>query len=279
MKPPLYERLRTSLSQGRFDQALTALEGLDPDDAANSLMSIPYEEQQTLFRRLPVGFASKLTASLPYYHAYVLLHSRPHGEMKAIIDAMNPMERMNFFDELPQEAWQRLMDELSAEEAAQETASFAPSQRVEAPAAVLAPAETIIEAQQIEKRFQRPDGGEAQVIAPTDLTIEPGMIIALLGPSGSGKSTLLRILTGLINPSSGQVLWHGRPVSESAPNVAIVFQSFALFPWLTVEENVEVPLLARGMGREERRIRARKMLHSVGLQGFESAYPKELSGA
>jgi NitT/TauT family transport system ATP-binding protein len=117
-----------------------------------------------------------------------------------------------------------------------------------------------------------------QVIAPLDLTLAPGIIVALLGPSGSGKSTLLRILTGLTPPSSGEVLWHGEPVGRSLPHAAIVFQSFALFPWLTVVENVEVPLLAQGLMRAERRGRALRTLESVGLKGFENAYPKELSG-
>jgi NitT/TauT family transport system ATP-binding protein len=116
------------------------------------------------------------------------------------------------------------------------------------------------------------------VLAPTDISIEPGMIVGLLGPSGCGKSTLLRILSGLSTPTSGSVLWHGKPLSASQANVAIVFQSFALFPWLTVVENVEAPLLARGMGREKRRGCAVQALTAVGLKGFENAYPKELSG-
>ena len=101
----------------------------------------------------------------------------------------------------------------------------------------------------------------------------------MLGPSGSGKSTLLRILSGLTPPSSGEVLWHGEPVGESLPRVAIVFQSFALFPWLTVVENVEVPLLARGsMRARTARVARSGLWQSVGLKGFENAYPKELSG-
>jgi NitT/TauT family transport system ATP-binding protein len=116
------------------------------------------------------------------------------------------------------------------------------------------------------------------VIAPTDLAIEAGEIVALLGPSGCGKSTLLRILSGLTAPSSGEVLWHGRPLADAQPRVAIVFQSFALFPWLRVIDNVEVPLLALGMAREERHARAQRSLETVGLQGFESSYPKDLSG-
>jgi NitT/TauT family transport system ATP-binding protein len=86
------------------------------------------------------------------------------------------------------------------------------------------------------------------------------------------------MLSGLAAPTAGEVLWHGRPMAESVPNIAIVFQSFALFPWLTVAENVEVPLLARGMTQPDRHDKALRTLHSVGLKGFENAYPKELSG-
>jgi NitT/TauT family transport system ATP-binding protein len=184
---------------------------------------------------------------------------------------MNPAERLRFFDELPEPSWQILMDELGAGDSA--VAASEPSIEQALP-----PVETIIQAHQVEKAFQRVDGGRVQVIAPTDLSVEPGMIIALLGPSGSGKSTLLRILSGLATPSGGEVLWHGRPMAESCPNVAIVFQSFALFPWLTVAENVEVPLLARGMSQVDRHRKALGTLDSVGLKGFENAYPKELSG-
>src|SRR5207342_1044733 len=93
-----------------------------------------------------------------------------------------------------------------------------------------------------------------------------------------GKSTLLRMLTGLSPASAGSVFWHGAPVGDGAPNVSIVFQSFALFPWLTVVENVEAPLEARGMVPIERHKRALRIIDAVGLDGFETAYPKELSG-
>src|SRR5271167_2416640 len=136
----------------------------------------------------------------------------------------------------------------------------------------------VIQARAVEKFYVQPDGNRIEVIAPTGLEICPGKIVALLGPSGSGKSTLLRMLTGLSVPSSGEVLWHGEPVRNQPPNVAIVFQSFALFPWLNVLQNVEAPLEARGVGVIERRKRALKMLDTVGLDGFETAYPKELSG-
>ena len=136
----------------------------------------------------------------------------------------------------------------------------------------------IIEARQVEKFYGQPSENTIQVIAPTDLSIYSGEILALLGPSGSGKSTLLRMLTGLSKPSAGAVYWHGRPIEGETANVSIVFQSFALFPWLTVLDNVEAPLKARGVSAVERRKRSLKILDVVGLDGFETAYPKELSG-
>jgi NitT/TauT family transport system ATP-binding protein len=136
----------------------------------------------------------------------------------------------------------------------------------------------IIEARQLEKFYPQPDGSRIQVIAATDLAVYPGQIIALLGASGCGKSTLLRMLTGLSPASAGTVYWHGQPVQGESPNVSIVFQSFALFPWLTVLENVEAPLEARGMPPIERHKRSLRIIDAVGLDGFETAYPKELSG-
>ncbi len=138
--------------------------------------------------------------------------------------------------------------------------------------------EAIIRAEKIEKYYAQPSQNRIQVIAATDLEIVPGEILALLGPSGSGKSTMLRMLTGLSRPSAGQVYWHGKPIGDTEINVSIVFQSFALFPWLTVLQNVEAPLQARGVPPDERRQRSLRMLDTVGLDGFEAAYPKELSG-
>src|ERR1700741_231546 len=143
--------------------------------------------------------------------------------------------------------------------------------------APLTATEPIIEARKLEKFYPQPDGNRVKVLAPTDLAVYPGQIIALLGPSGCGKSTLLRMLTGLSPSSAGGVFWHGQPVIGERPNVAIVFQSFALFPWLTVLENVEAPLEAKGLPAVERRKRGLRTLDTVGLDGFESAYPKELS--
>lgn len=281
MNPPAAEKLRSLASEGRWEEAVSLLEKLTADTAAEMLMSLPYEEQQVLFRGMSADFAARIVEIMPYYHAYVLLHSRSMEDMKAIIDQMHPGQRLQFFDELPQEAWQRLMDELDEKRPVEVLGKQRPLAAVEEPAAAMRAAplvEPIIQARQIEKSFQQQDGGLIQVIAPTDLSLEPDTIIALLGPSGSGKSTLLRILSGLTPPTAGEVLWHGKPLSESNPNVAIVFQSFALFPWLTVLDNVEVPLLARGMEHDDRHRRALRTLASVGLEGFETAYPKDLSG-
>ena len=252
MTTPPNERLRSALAAGHAEQAIAILQQMEPSGAADLMMELPFEEQQTLFRKIPTAFAATLVGAFPYYHAYVLLHSRPLDEMNEIVDKMTPGERIHFFDELPEEAWQHLMDELAEKE---KEALTAPPVEEKAPPA--APVELpIIEARGIEKVFTRPGGGQVQVIAPTDLSVEAGEIVALLGPSGSGKSTLLRILTGLTQPSAGEVLWHGKPLRETSPHVAMVFQSFALFPWLTVLDNVEAPLLARSMPQEERQKRA-----------------------
>ena len=150
---------------------------------------------------------------------------------------------------------------------------------ISSPATVPVPAtDAIIRAEKIEKYYAQPSENRIQVISATDLSIVPGEILALLGPSGSGKSTMLRMLTGLSRPSAGEVYWHEKPISQAEINVSIVFQSFALFPWLTVLENVEAPLQARGLPPDERRERSMRMLDTVGLDGFEGAYPKELSG-
>jgi NitT/TauT family transport system ATP-binding protein len=272
MPTPEAQAIRDFMTRGRVEQAAEIFQQLDPVAAAELCEDLPFEQQQTLFRLLPVNFAAALISRFPYYHAYVLLHSIPLAEMRAVVDNLDPTERMRFFDELPEEAWQRLMDELAAAPtAAPQPAPLGPTARVPAE-------EIIIEARQIEKSFQQSDGPAIQVIAPLDLCIESDAIIALLGASGSGKSTLLRILSGLSKPSAGVVLWHGRPLVECAPSAAIVFQSFALFPWLTVLENVEAPLAARGVTAEQRLRRARSALDSVGLKGFETAFPKELSG-
>jgi NitT/TauT family transport system ATP-binding protein len=281
MTPPITEKLQELLSQRKWELAFELLRGFSPTPAADLIMTMRFEDQQLLFRQLPIPLAASIINHLPYFHAYVLLHSRPLQEMAAIVEAMNPAERDHFLDALPEEAWTSLMDELSeAGSATEPHAAGIPEAGMEKEIAVRPVVEEkpIIQARGIQKSFTQKDGSEIQVIAPVDLSLESGTIVALLGPSGSGKSTLLRILSGLAAPTAGEVLWHGEPVGECSPNVAIVFQSFALFPWLTVLENVESPLLARGMEHEERHRRALKALDSVGLKNFETAYPKELSG-
>jgi NitT/TauT family transport system ATP-binding protein len=116
------------------------------------------------------------------------------------------------------------------------------------------------------------------VLEDVNVALREGEIVALLGRSGSGKSTLLRIVSGLLRPTAGEVLWRGRPLDGPADGVAMVFQSFALFPWLTVAENVALGLEARGVPRAERERRAEAAIDLIGLGGFENAYPKELSG-
>ena len=120
--------------------------------------------------------------------------------------------------------------------------------------------------------------GELLVLDNVDLTLRDGEIVALLGRSGSGKSTLLRIIAGLIKPSAGDVTYRGEPVKGPAEGVAMVFQTFALFPWLTVLQNVEAGLEALGVEPKESRKRALAAIDLIGLDGFESAYPRELSG-
>ena len=275
------QKLQNLLAQRQWGPAIELLRKFDPGSTADFFLSEPYDEQRALFHAMPVDVAASLIVHLPYYHAYVLLHSLPSQEMRAVVEAMTPAERNHFLDALPEEAWQCLMDEL-AEAGTGAAYCAVPGAKAGAVVMEFAPpasdTEPIIQARQIEKSYQQPDGRQIQVIAPVDFSVEPNTIIALLGPSGSGKSTLLRILSGLAAPTAGEVLWHGQPMHGCRPNVAIVFQSFALFPWLTVLENVEAPLLARGITHFERHRKALRALASVGLHGFESAYPKELSG-
>ena len=120
--------------------------------------------------------------------------------------------------------------------------------------------------------------GNLRVLENISFTIEQGQFVALVGPSGCGKSTLLRIINGLTPPTSGQVLYQDRQVDGINLDCALVFQSFALLPWLTVKANVELGLEARGMLPAEREKRASVLIDKVGLDGFEEAYPRELSG-
>lgn len=139
-------------------------------------------------------------------------------------------------------------------------------------------AKDIISIYNVFRFFETKEGGQLPVLSEINLGVREGEFISLLGPSGSGKSTLLRIMAGLIKPSSGTVTYLGEPVDGINPGVSMVFQSFALFPWLTVLENVMMGLEDKPFPKEEKRERAIKMIDIVGLDGFENAYPKELSG-
>jgi NitT/TauT family transport system ATP-binding protein len=274
------QNLRDLVTQSRWDDAAELLRELKPDQAADAISALPFAQQQPLFRQLPARLAGMLVGHFPYFHAYVLLYSLPASEIAAIVEAMPSSERDKFMDALPEETWQSLMETLDEVRSGMTPPELVAPETHEAPAPAVPPADQqpIIEARQIEKFYQQPEGRQIQVVAPIDLSIEPNTILAVLGPSGSGKSTILRMLSGLLAPSKGEILWHGQPLQGSHPNVAIVFQSFALFPWLTVLENVEAPLLARGMAHPERHSRALQVIGAVGLKGFETAYPKELSG-
>jgi NitT/TauT family transport system ATP-binding protein len=139
-------------------------------------------------------------------------------------------------------------------------------------------ARPILELRQICKAFSKPSGEPLLVLADIDLDLRDGEILGLLGRSGSGKSTLLRIAGGLIAPTSGSIRYRGAPLEGPAEGIAVVFQTFALFPWLTVIENVEAGLDALRLPRAEVRRRAQAAIDLIGLDGFQSAYPRELSG-
>jgi NitT/TauT family transport system ATP-binding protein len=136
----------------------------------------------------------------------------------------------------------------------------------------------LIEVRGVCQSYAREDANDLVVLEQVDLTLRQGEIVGLLGRSGSGKSTLLRIIAGLFRPTRGEVVCHGKSVRGPTLGVAMVFQTFALFPWLTVLENVELGLEAIGVEKSERRRRALSAIDLIGLDGFESAYPKELSG-
>jgi len=130
----------------------------------------------------------------------------------------------------------------------------------------------------LRQSFPRADGGEHLVLDGVELSLNQGQIVGLLGRTGSGKSTLLRLIAGLAQPSGGTVTYLGQPVNAPAAGIAMVFQSFALFPWLTVLENVQLGLEALGLPLPEIRKRALAAIDLIGLDGYESAYPRELSG-
>lgn len=136
----------------------------------------------------------------------------------------------------------------------------------------------LLRLENVTKSFKPPSGGIQHVLKDVSFSLREGEIVAILGRSGSGKSTILRICCGLVLPDEGKVLYRGQPIDGPVTRMAVVFQTFALYPWLTVLENVELGLEARGVPDDERRRRALEAIDLIGLDGFESAYPKELSG-
>jgi NitT/TauT family transport system ATP-binding protein len=138
--------------------------------------------------------------------------------------------------------------------------------------------DALLDIHNLRQTFPKADGGELLVLDGVELEVSQGQIVGLLGRTGSGKSTLLRLIAGLALPSDGSITYMGHPVNAPAPGIAMVFQGFALFPWLTVLENVQIGLEALGLPDAEIRKRALAGIDLIGLDGYESAYPRELSG-
>ncbi|MBL7669763.1 MAG: ATP-binding cassette domain-containing protein [Bdellovibrionaceae bacterium] len=138
--------------------------------------------------------------------------------------------------------------------------------------------EDLIETKNVGMSFTLESGHRLRVLEDINLKLQKNQILALLGPSGSGKSTCLRILCGLQTPSEGAVFARGRPLQGINTEVSLVFQSFALLPWETVKGNIEISLLSLNLSEAEAQLRVKKAIDIVGLEGFEEAYPRELSG-
>lgn len=136
----------------------------------------------------------------------------------------------------------------------------------------------LFEAIGIEKEFPLPNDQSLHVLEKINLELHPGEVVAIIGPSGCGKSTLLRILAGLIPSTAGKRLCRGKEVSALVPDMSIVFQSFALYPWMTVKQNIQIVLKAAGASVETMEQKSKEAIALVGLTGFEEAYPREISG-
>ncbi|MEU1205691.1 ABC transporter ATP-binding protein [Nocardia sp. NPDC005825] len=136
----------------------------------------------------------------------------------------------------------------------------------------------IVTVDRVSKHYTGPTGAPLPVLSEVSLELREGEIVALLGRSGSGKSTLLRIMAGLVAPTSGSARLHDEPITAPHPDAAMVFQNFALLPWLTVRQNIELGLRAQGLPSWERAERVTDAIDMIGLGGFENACPKELSG-
>src|SRR6201994_5115517 len=146
------------------------------------------------------------------------------------------------------------------------------------PAATAIQQAAIAELCNVTKTYAVKGGRELKVLDQIDLAIHEGELLALLGQSGSGKSTLLRCLTGLALPSTGRVLAYGKLLQGINPNASIVFQTFALYPWLTVEQNVAVGLMSKRMSRAAKDAAVEKAIDLIGLNNYHDAYPREISG-
>lgn len=136
----------------------------------------------------------------------------------------------------------------------------------------------LFEAKGICKEYILPHEQIVHVLKDIDLSLYPDEIVAIIGPSGCGKSTLMRIIAGLIPATSGKIFYHGKPLHGLMPDMSMIFQSFALFPWLTVKENVEIVLKAENVKVEEMEKKTSEAIQMIGLEGFEDAYPREISG-
>ena len=142
----------------------------------------------------------------------------------------------------------------------------------------MTPGTMLLDAQHVTQRFRLPNGQILEALRDVSLVVREHEVVALVGPSGCGKSTLLRLLAGLARPADGKVLYRGQPLDGVLGAAAMVFQSFALLPWFTVAQNVSMGLEARGVAGQARRDAVARAINLVGLDGFEQAYPKELSG-
>lgn len=138
--------------------------------------------------------------------------------------------------------------------------------------------DVLVQLSHVEHLYRMPSGKSLQVLSEINFTLREGELVALLGPSGCGKSTLIRIAAGLLLPTHGSVSYRGEALHGPNPHTALVFQQFALYPWLTVAQNIEQVLIPRGIAREARKQRAAEAISLIGLEGFEEAYPRELSG-
>lgn len=138
--------------------------------------------------------------------------------------------------------------------------------------------QNLFEIKHISKSYPQEQGKIVHVLKDINFAVHPQEVVAIIGPSGCGKSTLLRIIAGLMTPSKGDILYHGKKLTTLMPKASIVFQSFALYPWLSVQENIDIVLQALYIPQKEREKKVKEAIELIGLKGFEKAYPRELSG-